>query len=139
MQDGDGARIRRARRDLARLEALRERQRLRRRVGRGLRGLAGAGGTLLALAKMKVAASLGAKLLLAVLVGLGLAWPAWAFAVFLAVGFVVALAALPTGEGDVTDLHGHCDWPFDCRRKRAARLARLIADRRAWLARAGVA
>ena len=101
-------------RELRRLEALVGRRRFRTWVRRGLRGGLGAGVTLIALIKLKVAASLSIKLGLAALVGFGLVFPPLFVALLAVAGLVVALV---TCEGD-------CDCPGDCgeREKRRSRL-----------------
>jgi hypothetical protein len=125
--------IRRVTRELRRLEALAARRRLRVRVLRALRGLGGAGATFAALVKLKLAASLGLKLGLAALVGLGLVWPFVALAILALMGLVVAILALIAGSGEAGDLF--CPDAAGCERRerRAARLKQLIATRRAWL------
>lgn len=112
-------------RELRRLEALADRRRFRTWARRGLRGGLGAGVTLIALIKLKVAASLSIKLGLAALVGFGLVFPPLFVALLAVAGLVIALV---TCEGD-------CDCPGDCgeREKRRSRLDRLMAERRKWL------
>jgi hypothetical protein len=125
---------RRMERELRRLEALAARKRYRRRSLRALRGSAGAAATFLALLKVKVIGTLAGKAAIAVLVGLGLAWPALVIGVVGLVGIVLGLLSLFSGEGG--SHHFDCDSPCDCARKekRAERLKALIAQRRAWLA-----
>lgn len=113
-------------RELARLEALAEKRRFRTWLRRGLRGGLGAGATLLALVKLKIAASLSIKLGLAALVGLGLVFPPVFLALLAVAGLVIALV---TCEGDC-DCPGDCEW----RETRRSRLDGLIAERRDWLA-----
>ncbi|MER2263912.1 hypothetical protein [Methylobacterium oxalidis] len=128
--------IRRVRRELGRLEALAARNRLRRRAYRALRGAAGAGATLGVLLKLKITGSLGIKLALAALVGLGFAWPMLAAAILVLAGLVISILSLLDGQGGNLHLDGTCDWPCGCerRRARAARLKTLIVRRRNWLA-----
>ena len=113
-------------RELRRLEALAGKRQFRIWLRRGLRGGLGAGATLLALVKLKVAASLSIKLALAGIVGLGLVFPPLFLALLAVAGIVIALV---TCEGD-------CDCPSDCewRERRRSRLDHLIAQRREWLA-----
>ncbi|GJD74473.1 hypothetical protein [Methylobacterium goesingense] len=120
-------------RDLRRLEALVARRRLRVRLLRTLRGGLGAGATLAALIKLKVAGSLAVKLGLAALVGLGLAWPFVALAVIFLAGLVLSILSL-FGEGSVSCPDGDCDCGCHRREARAERLRQLIARRRDWLA-----
>ncbi len=117
----------RVERELVRLEALAARRRFRIAILRALRGFVGAGGTLATMLKLKIAGSLVLKVGLAVIVGLGFAWPLYAFAAVL-IGFAI-LSILSCEPAD-------CDCPSDCKRKalRRARLDRLIAQRKAWLA-----
>ncbi|SFL30827.1 hypothetical protein [Methylorubrum salsuginis] len=126
--------MRRVERELARLDGLIARARLRRRLFRGLRGGLGAGATLLVLLKAKVAASLGLKLILAALVGLGLAWPIAVLAFVVIAGFVVTILGALMGEGGVSGSDFDCSWDCGCKRERMKRLKHLIALRRAWLA-----
>jgi hypothetical protein len=121
--------------ELGRLEALAARQRLRVRVMRALRGTLGAGATLLALVKFKLAGSLGLKVGLALLVGAGLAWPFIALGALALLALLLSILSLFSGDG-VSAHDFACDWPCDCNRreKRAARLKHLIAVRQAWLA-----
>lgn len=131
----DRARARqRMERALRRLEALAARKRFRKRSLRALRGTAGAAATFGALLKVKVIGTLAGKAAIAVLVGLGLAWPALVIGVVGLVGIVLAVVSLFSGEGGSHGLD--CDGPCDCARKekRAERLKALIAQRRAWLA-----
>lgn len=131
-QVGTGRSVRRVTRELRRLEALAARRRLRVRLLRGLRGTLGTGATLVALVKFKLAASLGLKVALAVLVGIGLAWPFLVLAVLTLIGLVLALVSVFEG--------GHAG-SLDCpdgsgcerREKRDERLKHLIATRREWL------
>jgi hypothetical protein len=124
---------RRVARELSRLEALAARRRIRVRLLRGLRGGLGAGTTLVALIKLKLAGSLALKLGIALLVGLGLAWPFVTLAVFVLLGIVLAILSL-FGDGAVECPDCSCYGGCDRREKRAARLKHQIALRRAWLA-----
>lgn len=116
----------RVERELARLEALAARKRFRIAILRALRGFVGAGGTLATMLKLKIAGSLVLKIGLAVVVGLGFAWPLYALAAVV-LGFAVLsiLSCEPAG----------CDCPSDCKRKelRRARLDRMIEQRKTWL------
>lgn len=125
-RDGRDPAVIRVERELARLEALAARKRIRIAVLRTLRGFVGAGGALATMLKLKLAGSLVLKIALAVVVGLGFAWPLYAAAA-LVLGFAV-LSILSCEPAD-------CDWPCDCKRKesRRARLERLIEQRRTWL------
>lgn len=118
----------RVERELARLEALAARRRYRIAILRTLRGGLGAGGTLATMLKLKVAGSLGLKLGLALVVGLGFAWPIYALAA-IAIG-VVILSVLSCEVPDCS-----CDCPGDCQRKenRRKRLDEMIETRKAWL------
>ncbi|MCE4222680.1 hypothetical protein HCU64_02860 [Methylobacterium sp. C25] len=118
----------RVERELARLEALAARRRIRIAILRALRGGLGAGGTLATLLKLKVAGSITLKLGLALVVGIGFAWPLYALAA-IAIGFVL-LSVLSCESPDC-----HCDCPGDCQRKekRRARLDEMIETRRTWL------
>lgn len=109
------------------------RRRFRVRLLRALRGTAGAGATLAALIKLKVAGSLALKIGLAALVGVGLAWPFVVLAVLFLFGLVLSILSL-FGDGPVDCPEGSCDCGCDRREKRAERLKALIARRRAWLA-----
>lgn len=125
--------VARVARQLARLEALAARRRLRVRLLRAARGLVGAVATLATLIKLKLTGSVVLKLGIALLVGLGLAWPFAALAVMVLLGFVLALASLFEGGSlDCPDAPS-CDG-CERREKRAARLRHLIARRRTWLA-----
>ncbi|GJD94826.1 hypothetical protein [Methylobacterium iners] len=126
---------RRVARELGRLEALAARQRLRVRLMRALRGSLGAGATLAALIKLKIAGSLGLKIGLALLVGAGLAWPFIALGALALLALLLSILSLFSGDG-VSAHDFACDWPCDCkkREKRAARLKQLIEVRQAWLA-----
>ena len=126
--------VRRVERDLARLDGLIARARLRRRVFRALRGGLGAGATLLVLLKAKVAASLGLKLVIAGVVGLGLAWPVAVLVFVFVAGLVVTIVGALTGEGGMSAADFSPSWDCDCERARMRRLKHLIALRRAWLA-----
>ena len=120
------AAVARVARQLRRLEALAARHRARKRIVRALRGGAGGGGALLGLAKAKLVGSLAGKLAIAALVGLGLAWPLVALGILgIAVAILSILSCDPAGIESC-----------DCIRPNArrARLRRLIAERRAWLA-----
>lgn len=125
---------RRLERELRRLEALVARKRFRRRSLRALRGSAGAAATFGALLKVKVVGTLAGKAAIAVLVGLGFAWPALVIGVVGVVGLVLAVVSLFSGEGSPHGFDADC--ACDCARKekRAERLKALIAQRRAWLA-----
>ncbi|MBB5764296.1 hypothetical protein ABEV34_01205 [Methylorubrum rhodesianum] len=125
---------RRLERELRRLEALAARKRFRRRSLRALRGSAGAAATFAALLKVKLIGTLAGKAAIAVLVGLGLAWPTLVIGIVGLIGIVLAFVSLFSGEGG--SHHLACDCPCDCagREKRAERLKALIAQRRAWLA-----
>jgi len=135
-QNGSAARtadVARVARELARLEALAARRRLRVRLLRAARGFLGAAATLATLIKLKLVGSLVLKLGIALLVGLGLAWPFAALAVVVLLGFILALASLFEGGSlDCPDA-ASCDG-CEHREKRAARLRHLIARRRTWLA-----
>jgi hypothetical protein len=126
--------VRRMERELARLDGLIARARLRRRVFRTLRGGLGAGATLLVLLKAKVAASLGLKLVLAALVGLGVAWPVAVLVFLFVAGAVVTILGALMGDGGVSGSDFDCSWDCGCKRARMKRLKHLIALRRAWLA-----
>lgn len=126
--------VRRVERELARLDGLIARARLRRRLFRTLRGGLGAGATLLVLLKAKIAASLGLKLVIAAIVGLGLAWPVALLAFVVVAGFVVTILGVLTGEGGVSGGDFDCSWDCGCKRERMKRLNHLITLRRAWLA-----
>ncbi|KQT56185.1 hypothetical protein ASG52_24225 [Methylobacterium sp. Leaf456] len=126
--------VRRVERELARLDGLIARARLRRRLFRGLRGGLGAGATLLVLLKAKVAASLGLKLVIAGVVGLGLAWPVAVLVFVFVAGLVVTILGALTGEGGLSGSDFDCSWDCGCKRERMKRLKHLIALRRAWLA-----
>lgn len=128
------ATVRRVERELARLDGLIARARLRRRLFRTLRGGLGAGATLLVMLKAKVAASLGLKLVAAGVVGLGLAWPAAVLVFVVVAGFVVTIFGALMGEGGVSGSDFDCSWDCGCKRERMKRLKALIALRRAWLA-----
>ncbi|WP_312886097.1 hypothetical protein [Methylorubrum rhodinum] len=121
-------------RELARLDGLIARARLRRRVFRTLRGGLGAGTTLVVLLKAKVAASLGLKLVIAALVGLGVAWPVAVLVFLFVAGAVVTILGALMGEGGVSGSDFDCSWDCGCKRARMKRLKHLIALRRAWLA-----
>ena len=129
--------VQRVTRELGRLDALAARQRLRVRLMRGLRGSLGAGATLAALVKFKLAGSLGLKIGLALLVGAGLAWPFIALGVLALLALLLSVLSLFDGGGPGSHDFA-CDWPCDCNRreKRAARLKQLIEVRQAWLASA---
>ncbi|KQT82106.1 hypothetical protein ASG51_20205 [Methylobacterium sp. Leaf465] len=129
-RDAETARVAR---ELDRLEALAARRRLRVGLLRAARGTLGAGATLATLIKLKLAGSLALKLGIAVLVGLGLAWPVVVLAVVVLIGFVLALVSLfDGGAADCPDTA--CGDGCERREKRAARLRHLIARRQAWLA-----
>lgn len=118
---------RRVTRQRDRLTALRDGHRARTTALRTARGALGFAGTFWAVAKFKLATSLAAKLALAVLVGLGFAWPLAALALVVVVFVVAALF-----EGDV--MNPDCDC-FSARRKpRRERLDALIVARERWLA-----
>ncbi len=126
--------VRRVERELARLDGLIARARLKRRVFRTLRGGLGAGATLLVLLKAKVAASLGLKLAIAGVVGLGLAWPVAVLVFVFVAGLVVTILGALTGEGGMSAADFSPSWDCGCERARMKRLKHLIALRRAWLA-----
>jgi hypothetical protein len=125
-------------RDLARLQRLEERHRLRAVVTRGARGGVGFAAGLGMAVKMKIAATLGGKLLIAALIGIGFAWPIvimWVVGIGL-VAFVIA--AIFEGEFcNAADLMV-CDCAdcADCNRKnkRRQRVMDMIAEREKWLA-----
>ncbi|WP_375409619.1 hypothetical protein [uncultured Methylobacterium sp.] len=125
----DDATVQRVRRELARLEALAYRRRVRAWIARGARGLAGAGGSFALLVKLKVAGSIGGKIIIAALIGLGLALPVVALAVLVILFLLLALVECDPG--------GSCDWPCDCRERNARRdrLKGMIDERVSWLAR----
>ncbi|KQQ23945.1 hypothetical protein ASF53_05835 [Methylobacterium sp. Leaf123] len=125
---------RRLERELRRLEALVARKRFRRWTLRALRGSAGAAATFGALLNVKVVGTLAGKAAIAVLVGLGFAWPALVIGVIGVLGIVVALLSLFSGEGGPHGFDPDC--ACDCARKekRVERLKALIAQRRARLA-----
>jgi len=125
--------LRRVERELARLDALIARARLRRRLFRGLRGGLGAGATLLVLLKAKLAASLGLKLVIAGVVGIGLAWPVAVLVFAFVAGLVVTILGALTGEGWMSASGFSPAWDCGCERARMRRLKRLIEERRAWL------
>lgn len=129
-----GSTGRRVERELARLEGLIARARLKRRLFRGLRGGLGAGATLLVLLKAKVAASLGLKLVIAAIVGFGLAWPVAVLAFVFVAGVVVTILGALMGEGGLSGSDVDGSWDCGCKRERMRRLKHLIALRRAWLA-----
>ncbi|GJE57486.1 hypothetical protein [Methylobacterium sp. WL9] len=119
----------RVERELLRLEALASRKRYRIAILRALRGFVGAGGALATMLKLKIAGSLVLKIGLAVIVGLGFAWPLYAFAAVI-LGFAI-LSILDSNSGS----DPNCDCPGDCERKesRRARLDRMIEQRKTWL------
>lgn len=123
----------RVRRELSRLEALAARRRMRVHILRGLRGSLGAAATLLGLLKLKLAGSLALKLGIALLVGVGFAWPLVALAALVVCGFVLSVLSLFV-DGQVDCPEAACDCGCDRREKRAARLKQHIIERRAWLA-----
>ena len=125
---------RRTERELRRLEALVARKRFRRRSLRALRGSAGAATTFGALLKVKVVGTLAGKAAIAVLVGLGFAWPALVIGVIGVVGIVLAVVSLFSGEGGPHGFDVGCTSDCAGKEKRAERLKALIAQRRAWLA-----
>ncbi|MCP1557365.1 UNVERIFIED_ORG: hypothetical protein M2438_001441 [Methylobacterium sp. SuP10 SLI 274] len=128
---------RRTERELRRLEALVARKRFRRRSLRALRGSAGAAATFGALLKVKVVGTLAGKAAIAVLVGLGFAWPALVIGVIGVigvVGIVLAVVSLFSGEGGPHGFDVGCTCDCAGKEKRAERLKALIAQRRAWLA-----
>lgn len=124
----------RMQRELRRLEGLAGRKRLRRRLFRTLRGTAGAAATFGVLVKLKLVGTLAGKAVIALAVGLGLAWPTLVIGIVGLVGILLALLSLFDGDGGPH--HFDCDGPGACRRReaRALRLKQLIAQRRAWLA-----
>ncbi|GEO99757.1 hypothetical protein [Methylobacterium haplocladii] len=125
----------RVERELVRLEALAARKRFRIAILRALRGFVGAGGALATMLKLKIAGSVVLKIGLAVIVGLGFAWPLYAFAAVI-LGFAI-LSILDSSSGSAPS----CDCPGDCERKesRRARLDRLIEQRKTWLVANAVA
>ncbi|MFG5121329.1 hypothetical protein [Methylorubrum sp. POS3] len=123
--------MRRAEHELARLERLASRARLKRRVFRTMRGGFGAGATLLVLLKTKLAVSLGFKLFLAAMIGLALAWPVAVLGAIFVLGLLVMILGFLTGEGGVSAGDIDCCGNCGCKRQR---MKRLIARRRAWLA-----
>ena len=125
---------RRMERELRRLEALTARKRFRRRSLRALRGSAGAAATFGALLKVKLVGTLAGKAAIAVLIGLGLAWPALVIGVIGVVGLVLAVISLFSGEGGPHGFDPDCACDCTRKEKRAERLKALIAQRRAWLA-----
>lgn len=99
------ARTERVTRELAHLVSLHARRRLRVRLFRVVRGTMGAGVTLATLIKLKRAGSPALKLGIAVLVGLGLAWPFVVLAVVALVRLVLALVSLfDGGSADCPDI-----------------------------------
>ncbi|GJE77542.1 hypothetical protein BGCPKDLD_4147 [Methylorubrum suomiense] len=126
--------VRRTERELARLERLASRARLKRRVFRTIRGGFGAGATLLVLLKTKLAVSLGFKLFLAAMIGLALAWPVAVLGAIFVLGLLVMILGFLTGEGGVSADDIDCCGNCGCKRERMKRLKHLIARRRAWLA-----
>lgn len=127
----------RVKRELARLEDLAAKRRFRVRLLRGGRGFVGAAASLAAMLRFKLAGSLGLKVALAAVVGLGFAWPAAALLVLLVLGLVLAFVSLLSGEAGAHDFSVDC--PCDCKKKerRAARLEELIEQRTTWLAATG--
>ena len=127
--DDDDPTVTRVRRELLRLEALAHRRRMRAWIARGVRGLAGAGGSFALLVKLKLVGSLGGKVIVAALIGLGLALPAVALGLLALIVVVLALVEC--------DPVGGCDWPCDCceRNARRDRLKAMIEARTRWLAR----
>jgi len=122
-------------RDLLRLYRLERRHRLRDLAARGWRGLAGFSFAFLALFKMKIAATLGGKLLLAALIGIGFAWP---LAAVLALGVLFVTLSICTLSGGGADCTGDCCCDFDsCKEKNARRrrLIEMIRAREKWLDR----
>jgi hypothetical protein len=119
----------RVRRELAHLQALAARNRIRAASARLTRGALGFLGGFAARAAVP-AAPLAAKLFLAALLGLALAWP-FAALVVLSIGlFLLSLFSnSSTQNGDLTDCCACCDW----RNKRRERLETLISEREAWL------
>ena len=89
---------------------------------------------LVVLLKAKIAASLGLKLVLAAIVGLGLAWPVAVLAFVVVAGFVATILGALLGEGGLSGSDFDCSWDCGCKRERMKRLKHLIALRRAWLA-----
>jgi len=124
-------------RDLARLERLEERHRVRAEITRAMRGAVGFILGLFMAWKLKIGASLGAKLLVALLVAAGFAWPMIALA-FLAIAVVILFIFALFHGGDAG---GHCDCPTcdGCtyRNRRRERLLEMIAHRRKWLTEGG--
>lgn len=118
---------RRVTRQRDRLIALRDGHRARTTALRATRGGLGFAGTFAAAVKFKIVTSLAGKLALAVLVGLGFAWPLAALALVLVVFVIAALF-----EGDFTGLD--CDCCSARKKPRRERLDALIAARELWLA-----
>ncbi|WP_026597194.1 hypothetical protein [Methylobacterium sp. 77] len=118
---------RRVRRDLARLQVLLERRRVRAVAMRGVRGALGGGASFAALVKLKLAGSLVLKGGLALLVGLCFAWPV-VVGLFLALVLLV-LAVVGAMEGEAPSCPDSC-WSASTRRDR---LRELIAERLGWL------
>ena len=126
--DDDDPIVRRVRRELVSFEALAHRRRMRAWIARGVRGLAGAGGSFALLVKLKVAGSIGGKLILAGLVGLGLALPLVTLGVLAVLILVLSVVTC--------EPIGGCDCPCDCRERNARRdrLKAMIDARARWLA-----
>lgn len=118
--------VARVTRDLARLEKLAARRKTRIAIRRALRGTFGSLAALGALVKLKIAGSLVLKLVLALVVGLGFAWPLYALAIILIGGVILSILSC---EAPVADC------PVGCDRKesRRKRLDAMIAQRKDWL------
>ena len=86
-------------RDLTRLRRLEMRYRFRSLVSRGFRGFIGFVLGLVATFKLKIAATIGGKIFIAALIGLGFAWPAAAITVIVVGIFILALFAACEGSG----------------------------------------
>ena len=120
-------------RELARLEALDARRRWRVLRRGGLRGGLGAGASLWTLIKLKLLGSLGGKLAIAAVIGLGVAWPMLLVVLLASVALGLAIAILTCGEIAEFPFLGPDDVRA-CKGTRVRRLEDLIARRRAWLA-----
>lgn len=130
-------------RDLTRLRRLEMRYRFRALVSRGFRGFIGFVLGLAATIKLKIAATLGGKILIAVLIGLGFAWPAAAITVILIGLVILSIAALceggPAGctaaDCCMCDGCDFCDGNCKAKNMRRERLLKMIAEREEWLAK----
>lgn len=119
--------LRCVRRDVARLERLLDRRRVRANLMRALRGSLGGGASFAALVKLKLAGSLVLKGGVALLVGLCFAWPVVAGLLLVAVLLVLAVVGALEGEAPTC--------PDTCwnTRERRDRLRALIDERNGWL------